>query len=121
MCCSELLVAGRGKALRARKGRVTGAPGTLLRRKRKQMQSTEKRKAAGGTMGTKQFDNGRYDGEMLEGAMHGRGIRTWWSGARYEGEFKNDVRAGQGKYLYADGSRYEGGFQDNMKSGRGEG
>mmetsp|Transcript_55785 Transcript_55785/g.147470 ORF Transcript_55785/g.147470 Transcript_55785/m.147470 type:complete len:100 (+) Transcript_55785:161-460(+) len=60
------------------------------------MQSTEKRKAAGGTMGTKQFDNGRYDGEMLEGAMHGRGIRTWWSGARYEGEFKNDVRAGQG-------------------------
>lgn len=61
----------------------------------------------------------RYEGEVLQGHMHGKG--TYWhaDGSRYEGAFAKSKRHGYGEYYYADGSVYKGEYKDGIKEGHG--
>ena len=84
----------------------------------------------------------KYEGQMFQEQMHGRGIFTSSQGYVYTGEFKygkpnglgklvydngdqyegslvNDMLHGKGKYLYANGDRYQGEFQNDLPHGQG--
>jgi hypothetical protein len=65
------------------------------------------------------FDNGRYEGDVKNGKMEGKGIRYWNDGDRYEGDFKNDKREGKGISYYNNGDRYEGEFKNDKAEGKG--
>jgi hypothetical protein len=62
---------------------------------------------------------GKYDGTMLKGKRHGKGIFTWINGERYEGDFVDNVRTGKGNMIYANGDRYNGDFFDGARVGTG--
>lgn len=61
----------------------------------------------------------RYEGEVVQGHMHGKG--TYWhaDGSRYEGSFAKSKRQGYGEYYFADGSIYKGEYKDGIKEGHG--
>ena len=60
----------------------------------------------------------RYDGEMRDGRLNGRGIYSFGDGGRYEGQFKDDQFDGIGTLI--DGSnRYDGGWKAGKKDGHG--
>jgi hypothetical protein len=84
-----------------------------------------------------------YDGEILEGAIDGKGIMTWpdsssysgvwrsnmrqgkgtmkWkNGIVYMGMFKHDEINGKGTMTYADGHKYAGSFKDGVPHGSGK-
>ncbi len=66
------------------------------------------------------FPNGdRYEGEMVDGLMHGWGIYATQNGGRYDGQFVDGMREGRGTVVYANGDKYVGEFHADMKSGRG--
>jgi hypothetical protein len=64
-----------------------------------------------------------YEGELLAGAKHGRGVKSWPNGDRYEGEFENDRKQGRGVYTFgrgpSAGERYEGEFREDRRHGQG--
>ncbi len=60
----------------------------------------------------------RYDGEMRDGKLNGRGIYSFAAGGRYEGEFKDDEFNGTGTLLDA-GERYDGEWRAGKKHGKG--
>ena len=77
-----------------------------------------------GTPGTdysrKEFSNGSvYEGEFLNGKMHGQGKYTWPSGDSYEGGFADGAFEGYGVYTHASGSRYEGAHHNDKRHGEG--
>lgn len=58
-------------------------------------------------------DGSRYQGEWLNGRIHGYGVMRWskhtpWPGDRYEGQWANGVPEGYGIYIYGDGRQVEG-------------
>jgi hypothetical protein len=84
----------------------------------------------------------KYEGQVFQEQMHGRGIFTSSQGYVYTGEFKhgkpsglgklvydngdqyegiffNDMLHGKGKYLYTNGDRYQGEFQNDLPHGQG--
>jgi hypothetical protein len=61
----------------------------------------------------------RYEGEFFEGNRHGRGVMTYRNGNRYEGDFAGGRFWGKGTYIFLGGSRYEGDFVKSAMSGRG--
>ncbi len=66
------------------------------------------------------YPNGdRYEGEMLNGLMHGWGVYYHQNGDRYEGQFEYDLKHGSGVIAYTSGDRYEGGFASDGRSGKG--
>ena len=69
---------------------------------------------------TKFFDSGAvYNGEVLKGLRHGKGIFQWKDGSKYEGEWKDDMANGKGKFMYSNGDRYEGTWVDDKAEGFG--
>jgi hypothetical protein len=60
-----------------------------------------------------------YTGEFKYGKPHGLGKLTYDNGDQYEGSFVNDMLHGKGKYLYANGDRYQGEFQNDLPHGQG--
>ncbi len=92
---------------------------------------------------TQVWPNGdKYEGQMFQDQMHGRGIFTssqgyvytgefmhgqpnglgkliYDNGDQYEGSFINDRLHGQGKYTYANGDCYRGEFQNDLPHGQG--
>ncbi|KAL4493618.1 hypothetical protein ABPG72_004111 [Tetrahymena utriculariae] len=67
------------------------------------------------------FQNGdTYIGDFHLDKKQGRGIYIWTQkGNYYEGEFWNSKRHGQGLFISSDGSQYEGNFKDGVQSGYG--
>ena len=65
------------------------------------------------------FTKEGYEGEKVNGKMHGKGISRYANGDVYEGDFKDDMRNGKGIYRYASGNVYEGDFKDDKKNGTG--
>ena len=64
--------------------------------------------------GTMKFSNyDIYEGDWLDGKMHGVGKYMFWNEAKdmytqtYEGQFKNGVREGKGTMKYANRNVYE--------------
>ena len=60
----------------------------------------------------KQYDNGRYEGEMVDGKREGKGKFFFITGDYYEGEFKNNAKEGYGKYVYNNKDVYEGEYKE---------
>ena len=102
--------------------------------------ATEKETFTG--FGQKEFVNGTYEGELLNGQRHGEGtfyysngdiysgqfnkdefegfgIYTWKSGEVYSGEFAFGVPFGKGTHTFANGDFYSGDFVDGKMSGKG--
>ena len=60
----------------------------------------------------KNLDNGdKYEGEMKNGKMQGKGVYLFANGEKYEGEFKDDMFEGKGVYYYPDGTKKTGIFK----------
>lgn len=45
-------------------------------------------------------DGRKYEGEWLNGKMHGKGKFTWADGKSYEGDYANDKRHGFGTFSW---------------------
>ena len=69
--------------------------------------------------GTLTFTSSRYEGQLLNGKMHGQGTYTWGSGTRHVGKFRNGKFTGRGTRTWASGNRYEGDWHDNKMHGQG--
>ena len=64
---------------------------------------------------TKNYLNGNYKGDYLNGKREGKGIYIYNNGDKYEGEYKNDLKNGYGVYTYKNGDIYEGYYKDGMR------
>jgi hypothetical protein len=60
-----------------------------------------------------------YEGEFLNGIMHGKGIFRYANGNVYEGQFMDDKRHGHGVFRFANGDVYEGEFANGNFRGKG--
>ncbi len=67
---------------------------------------------------TIRYENGTYEGTVLNGVPHGKGKYTWTSGEVYEGELAFSKRNGRGKNTYANGNVYDGDWVDNKRHGK---
>jgi len=66
------------------------------------------------------LDGASYEGEMLNGKKHGKGIlRNPKKEYYYEGEFKDGYRWGYGTEFVGKGASYKGEFVRNLKEGEG--
>ena len=61
----------------------------------------------------------RYEGEFLNGYMHGNGLASYPSGGKYEGEKKLGKKSGIGKYSWTNGDKYIGEWKNDKKHGHG--
>jgi DnaJ-class molecular chaperone len=70
---------------------------------------------------TRVWPNGdKYEGQVFQEQMHGRGIFTSFQGYVYTGEFKYGKPSGLGKLVYENGDQYEGSFVNDMLHGKGK-
>jgi len=60
-----------------------------------------------------------YEGEMVKGRFHGKGVLRWRDGNSYEGDFMNDQPTGKGIFRWANGDYYEGDFCNGKRTGKG--
>ena len=60
-----------------------------------------------------------YDGEFRDGNQHGSGTQTWPEGSRYLGEWLDGKRHGHGTFIWVNGDRYEGQWRNSKRHGRG--
>jgi hypothetical protein len=68
---------------------------------------------------TKEYDNGRYIGNIVNNKREGIGVFFYTEGKRYEGEWKDDKINGRGIMVYKIGDKYDGYFKDEKKEGKG--
>ncbi len=61
----------------------------------------------------------RYKGEVANGLPHGVGVKTWVNGERYEGDWAAGKRHGYGAYTWINGNRYEGDWVEDRRNGQG--
>lgn len=68
-------------------------------------------------------DSSRYEGELLHGKRHGKGVFRLANGDSYMGNFRLGLRSGFGVFVHvgkeSDGMRYEGHWHAGKRSGRG--
>ncbi|MCG8427354.1 MAG: caspase family protein [Chromatiales bacterium] len=69
--------------------------------------------------GLKLPDGALYQGETLNGLLHGSGRLAWSNGDKYEGQFKDGFMHGDGVMQYASGDRYKGEFKLGYQTGLG--
>ena len=65
-------------------------------------------------------DNGRYEGNIIEGKREGFGKYFYSNGEIYEGEFQNNLKNGKGKYLFYNKDIYEGDYKNGKIHGKGK-
>ena len=65
------------------------------------------------------YDDGRYEGDVKNDKIEGKGIMYYNNGDRYEGDYKNDKKEGKGNYYWNDGTRYEGDWKNGKREGKG--
>ena len=68
----------------------------------------------------KEYNNGVYEGQLVNGKRHGKGKFTWTGGDVYEGDWVDDQRIGKGRYTWPSGDVYEGDFVDGKITGKGK-
>ena len=64
-------------------------------------------------------EGNRYEGDTVNGELHGVGRYDWVDGSSYEGDFKNGEVHGEGTMQYVDGSTYTGTFNRGTRHGYG--
>ena len=69
---------------------------------------------------TKEYENGTYEGSIINNKREGKGIMRYKSGDIYEGYYKNDKKDGKGIYTSIDGYKYEGYFKEGLREGMGD-
>jgi hypothetical protein len=70
---------------------------------------------------TRVWPNGdKYEGQLFQDQMHGRGILTSSQGYIYTGDFKYGKPHGLGKLIYDNGDQYEGSLVNDMLHGKGK-
>jgi hypothetical protein len=62
----------------------------------------------------------KYEGQLFNDKIHGKGVFKFVSGSVYKGDFQNGVRDGYGIETYYNGSKYEGSWYKDKKHGIGE-
>ena len=75
----------------------------------------------------KEYENGLYDGIIIDGKREQNGVMIYKNGAKYEGEWKNDKKDGKGVFTSSHyyncrknvGMKYEGEFRDGKLEGYG--
>lgn len=67
----------------------------------------------------KKPDEKTYDGELLDGKMHGLGTLIIKDKSKYSGEFKNNLYHGQGTFISNEGNKYVGEWKDGEMEGKG--
>lgn len=81
----------------------------------------EMRDGAPNGRGILEDDNGRYEGDYVNGRENGRGSMVWKAnGARYVGDFVQGEPTGRGKMSKANGDWYDGQWKDGLSDGHGE-
>ncbi|QIB27932.1 copper amine oxidase N-terminal domain-containing protein [Caloranaerobacter azorensis] len=66
------------------------------------------------------FEDGYYEGELLNGIPNGYGKCVWNNGDIYEGNWFDGQKSGQGKYIWANGDIYEGNWHEGRIYGKGK-
>ncbi len=56
-----------------------------------------------------------YEGSFVKGKRSGKGVCTYPNGERYEGMWLNDMREGKGTYYYAGGQREEASWHEGRQ------
>ena len=69
--------------------------------------------------GTKINDNGTYEGDLVDGIMHGKGTYVWDDGDTYTGGYNHGKMHGTGTMTWANGDTYIGDFLDGERTGKG--
>ena len=75
----------------------------------------------------KEYENGLYEGIIIDGKREQNGVMIYKNGAKYEGEWKNDKKDGKGVFTSPHyyncrknvGMKYEGEFKDGKFEGYG--
>lgn len=76
-------------------------------------------KYSGDCRGGKAYGRGKaigtdvYEGEFVNGIVHGQGTYLWSDGDKYIGQFNNGKAHGRGIMMYRDGRRVEGVWKNN--------
>lgn len=68
---------------------------------------------------TLSFENGVYEGEVLNGVPHGEGTFSFSDGASYVGEFKDGLKHGSGTFISGIGQKWVGQFREDRPHGQG--
>ena len=66
-----------------------------------------------------EFENGVYEGSIVNGKRHGNGTYTWDDGNQYSGSWSEDQKAGEGVFQWVTGDRYEGEYLNDLRNGKG--
>ena len=61
-----------------------------------------------------------YEGNWVDGLMHGDGRLLYKNGDEFTGKFENGKKNGQGIFIYENGNKCKGQFKDNQQNGHGE-
>jgi hypothetical protein len=64
-------------------------------------------------------NNEKYEGEILNSQLHGKGTYVWPNGHIYEGHYNEGKRNGYGVYKWAHGEYYEGDWLNGIRHGSG--
>ena len=62
---------------------------------------------------------GNYEGDFVNGKMHGTGTRTYPDGRTYVGDHVNGAAEGTGTYTWTNGDKYVGAFVGGLHHGTG--
>ena len=68
---------------------------------------------------TKIYEDGKYEGDFLNGKKEGEGIIYYNNGDKYDGEWVNDNAEGKGIYYQKNGDIYVGEWKNDKREGRG--
>jgi hypothetical protein len=66
------------------------------------------------------FKNAVYEGDFINGKIHGEGKMIYSNGDIYIGQFSNAQRSGYGSYIHANGKKYNGDWLNNKWEGFGD-
>jgi hypothetical protein len=62
-------------------------------------------------------EEGKYEGDLVNGKAHGKGTYIWPNGDKYVGDFVDGKKQGRGIFTYISGDKYEGDFFEDYPSG----
>lgn len=67
-----------------------------------------------------EYENGTYEGYILNNKRNGKGKYTWKDGNYYEGDWVDDQKEGTGKFVWTTGDVYAGEYKGDKREGVGE-